>query len=91
MQARLHGVNMGAIMLILINTSVLLILVNLSLGLNTTSSVVDVNQCSIDPRVATLRCIDVPVDLIQEALNEWDLSLVTRLDISGAKGLSGSL
>ena len=85
---------MGAIMLILINTSVLiLILINLSLGLNTTSTtaVVDVNQCSIDPRVATLRCIDVPVDLIQEALNEWDLSLVTRLDISGAKGLSGSL
>ena len=84
---------MGAIMLILINTSVLLILVNLSLALNTSnkSTIVDVNQCSIDPRVATLRCIDVPVDLIQEALNEWDLSLVTRLDISGAKGLSGSL
>ena len=86
---------MGAIMLILINTSVLILilLVNLSLGLNTTSTtaVVDVNQCSIDPRVATLRCIDVPVDLIQEAHNEWDLSLVTRLDISGAKGLSGSL
>ena len=71
---------MRAIVLILINA----LLVDLGVGLNATISIqVDVNQCSIDPRVATLRCINVPVDLIREAFNEWDLSQVSRLDIYG--------
>ena len=69
---------MRTIVLILINT-----LVDLIAGLNTTTLQSDVNKCSIDTRVSTFRCIDVPVDLIQESLNEWDLSKVSRLDISG--------
>ena len=86
---KLHGgVNMRAIMLILINTlHILLLLVNISVGLNTTSAttteLVDVNQCSVDPRVSTFRCTNVQIDLIQEALNEWDFSQVLRIDISG--------
>jgi Leucine-rich repeat (LRR) protein len=43
---------------------------------------IDLNQCSIDTRVSTLRCISVSLDLIQTALDSWDLSAITRLDIS---------
>ena len=85
---------MRAIVLILINTlNILLLLVNISVGLNATSALttsatttdelVDVNQCSVDPRVSTFRCTNVQIDLIQEALNEWDFSQVLRIDISG--------
>lgn len=40
-------------------------------------------NCHIDSRVSMLRCIAVSsVDLIEEALNEWNLTTINRLEIS---------
>ena len=40
------------------------------------------DQCSIDTRVATLRCLSIPLESVQEALNQWDLTNVNRLEIN---------
>ena len=40
------------------------------------------NQCSIDTRVATLRCLSLPLESVQEALDQWDLTYVNRLEIN---------
>ena len=40
------------------------------------------DQCSIDTRVATLRCLSISLESVQEALNQWDLTNVNRLEIN---------
>ena len=44
----------------------------------------NLNQCIIDTRVSTLRCLLIPFDAILEALNSWDLTSITRLEINKA-------
>ena len=47
-----------------------------------TNDTLSSNQCSIDTRVATLRCLSLPLESVQEALDQWDLTYVNRLEIN---------
>ena len=49
---------------------------------------VDLRQCSIDPRVSTLRCVTVPLELVQDALNQSDLTSVHRIDIFKGRSMT---
>ena len=43
------------------------------------------NECFTDPRVSMLRCVSVSFDLVKEALDQWNLTSITRLQIYQGK------
>ena len=49
---------------------------------NSTQSNTDEAKCHIDPRVSMLRCVSVPLARIEEALTQWNLTSITRLEIT---------
>ena len=80
---------MSAIVLMfLINTAQFFVLVNgqqETTNSNEKNATIVVNECFTDSRVSMLRCVSVNIDLIQEALDQWNLTSITRLQVYHGK------